>query len=232
MMANFGDINENNQSPLSKVEENTIPGHNKIIGIHELNRVTSAYIDYLLNSYIDLLLSMDSKVKLCEWIDLIFDNKHLTKVKLIIENGETLDDSKQDLVTYIVNEFIFETYKRYSIQNNNNNPLDLTPWDFSMTRNAMLTNLFGPGSTAIFLTVVIQSVNENMARKYVHTVSQDFAFGLLSILNTYQEYKFLVNGTYLTLSDLKHRYESKIEILTFYIRQNYPMENMYLIVQK
>lgn len=121
MIADFGDINEsrhlvkNNQSPETKVEENAILGYNKIIGIHQLNRVTSAYLDYLLNSYIDLLLSMDSKLKLCEWVDVIFDNKHLAKVKLIIENGETLDDSKQDLVTYIVNEFIFETYNKIII---------------------------------------------------------------------------------------------------------------------
>lgn len=86
----------------------------------------------------------------------------------------------------------------------------------------MLTNLFGPGSTAISVTVVIQSVNENMARKYVHTVSQDFAFGLLSILNTYSEYKFLVNGTYLRLSDLKHRYESKDRDFNFLYKAKLP----------
>jgi len=160
-----------------------------------LNNVTTSYVHMMVKSYEDALISINRLQLLHQWIKLNFQGKNSSNLQNIINKEESLSAAKKVIIKYIRDELIIEAKKRGTLAEKL-----LTPWDFAISRNEMLINLFGLPSNTIPVTVIVGN------NKYMHMLSQDFTFGLLAILNNNPQYQFLINDIPLTFLDLKDRY--------------------------
>lgn len=140
-----------------------------------LNTITRKQIEGMIRSYVEILSSINTLSALKDWTALVFQGKYLIDIRAIISAENSLNDSKEAAINYITNEFIYEVKKQVTGE--------ITPWDFASIRTEMLINLFGPSVTALPITVIVKSNKQDKPNKFTHSLSQDFVFGLLTILD-------------------------------------------------
>jgi hypothetical protein len=156
------------------------------------NELSQTYVQFMIKPYIDTMLQADSLESLLNWIPLVFEAEYLEAIKSAVEQSPDVDTARNEIVRIIVETWV-------SLANANAYNV-ITPWTLSATKDVQLSKLFGEPSNEIVVTVAVG------ANKYEHSLTQDFIFGLFSLLNGNPEYTFYIGESVVTVEDIVSDY--------------------------
>ena len=159
----------------------------------KLAGATQNYLQTLTKPYSEAIAVANTKDALLQWIPLVFQGNELAALTKAIEATKTLDDAKAAVTDFMGMQLLTAAAKKPRAV--------VTPWDVAIARDDMLTKWFGPASTTVPVQI---TVGPNV---FKHDLTEEFAFGLLSVLN--DKYTFAINGVKLTLDDLKANYDPR-----------------------
>jgi hypothetical protein len=160
--------------------------------IEDLNETARLYMEYMIKPYRDALVPAESIEQLNLWYPLIFQGEHLQKVQKML---------KDKLEVEIVKKIILDFMAGHIISLIKVKPKDITPWDLASTRDELSLKLFGEPINSLPVQVTIGP------NTYTHMLSEEFTYGLLSVLEGQPSYLISINGTKIRLNDIKYKYD-------------------------
>jgi hypothetical protein len=167
--------------------------------------VTRAYVDSMVEPYLTALSAADSTESIRTWLPMILQDPYLEEITTMTSDITDVEEMKALFVQYLTGK-LFELAHAQTYQD----MLPILPWDVARIKDPLFTKLFGEPSTTIPVQV---TVGPNI---YVHMLSQDFTFGLLSALCKDTSYSFKISGVELDITHLQSRYEPNAEVQHLY----------------
>lgn len=180
-------LDENPIDETIATKEVEFPVHN----FDAMMRVTQNYVNKLVKPYADAIEAATTTDSLLQWLPLVFQDKDLEILTNEVNAATDLEYAKGRIISFMNEILVLEAKKE--------NRAIVTPWSIASRRDDKLTQLFGPVADKISVQVEIGP------NKYDHLLSEEFTFGLLSVL-TGNGYTLWVEGEKLSLDDIKPNY--------------------------
>lgn len=157
-----------------------------------LSPFTQAYVNALVKPYIDALSQADAKEGILQWLPLIFEGEYLEDTLVAVNKAEDIETARNSVINIMIESLVDEAQETAGEI--------VTPWDIAAARDPQLVKLFGPANKQIPIQV---AVGPNV---YNHTLSQDFVFGILNVLNGNKQFNITLNGSQIPLEELQMNY--------------------------
>jgi hypothetical protein len=170
-----------------KPEEDAV----RMVETSDLNDVTYAYLKTMVEPYSTAISQVIEVDQLTHWVPHIFQGELLEMVLKTLEQETDAEKAKISIIN------VLESLVLSTIQNI---PL-ITPWTIAGSRDEITTKLFGEASSIIPVHVTIGP------NTYTHNLSEEFAFGLLSVLHDRPQFVISINGVMLSLENLEINYK-------------------------
>ena len=187
---------ETNEMPELDDEDDDVPELDDEVQQDPLHNnspaVSQAYMNDMVKPYVDALKQAESKESIQLWLPLVFEGDYLLQMTEVVDKSIDVESARN----MIIRNLIYNIYAVASVKDQN----IITPWDIAQYRDEQLTKLFGPGLTTLPVRVSVGG------KTYAHELSQDFLFGLLSVLSQNVEYVFTMSGTPITIDDISLQY--------------------------
>lgn len=167
--------------------------------------LTHAYITSMLEPYVTALSATNDVASIRQWFPMILQEPYLEEIVTMTNNIVDVEEMKASFILYLTTKLIelahLQTYA---------DMLPILPWDVARIQDPLFTKLFGEPSLVIPVQVTAgPSI-------FVHMLSQDITFGLLSVLCKDVTYSFKISGVELDITHLLSRYEPKDDVQHLY----------------
>lgn len=154
-----------------------------------------SYIHYILQPLIDRLSEINIIESLRAWVA-----RNLPELSFKINTGIleiTLEESKLEIITYILNLLIKSSRK--SLEHHINT---ITHWDIANNahKNKIITRLFGSFSSNIPVTLTYNS------NTFTHLMSEELLYGTLIGLNNHSDFQLSINNHPIPITILNNKY--------------------------
>lgn len=166
-----------------------------------LSSTSQNYMNSIVNPYSDVLFEMKTKEEILEWIPLTFTDRCVELMTTIVMSTNDVSVAKHS-VLYIMFMMISRSAQELSDG-------VITPWNIATVFDTIIRgrkneNILLNKKVAKETTLPIDITNGT--NKFTHNLTQDFAFGLLSILSTNKEFNITLNGSEILLNDIQPNY--------------------------
>lgn len=187
------EYNEQTDMNQTQLEEDTLVNSNQTTdeNANNISDVTYNYMATLVKPYSDVIAPVANKDILYQWCTQVFQNENLEKVNLLINNAANVDAAKDAIISFMMGYLLSTITNKMRVI--------ITPWDVASIRDNITTEWFGAEKMTLPIKVTIGP------NTYIHELSEELAFGLLSILSD-KQYTFSVFDVRLMLEDISPNY--------------------------
>lgn len=158
-----------------------------------ISHLLRTYLNSLLKPYEDALSQAEDTESIMTWVQQVLNDELYEKFSQTINPEDTPDDLKLTFLSVLMDALLEGAAKGISYK-------QITIWDVTKYRDETLTKLFGEGSDTIPVKV---TVGQN---EFIHDLTQDHLFGILTLVKDIPEYSFSVNDVPVTFDDISEPY--------------------------
>lgn len=120
------------------------------------------------------------------------------RVDEIIPIINQMDDVKR--AKEIVINWLIELLVRYIIENSRLEINKITPWDLIKYRDEILTRIFNKSKNTLNITIYVND------KSYNHLLSEEFVYGLLIVLNSFEEFRIFLDRVQINMDVFTTKY--------------------------